>query len=254
MPDESAASPPPEKPAFTAFPAFQDATCAAGKHLLNRPDASHYGRPVNTLTVLPLGKQYYAPSKETWVLAILDALSRESELSQRDLARLLGISGAVVNQHLRELQARGFLVFEARNAKSYRYVLTPEGESLRGEMVSRCSSEAIHIYTALKRHVGERLHSLRDRGISKIAMFGASETCEVVLSALCDMPFKVMALVDNNAEKHGTLFHGHVVSPPRILESLDCQAVLITSFGRQGEIREQLLPLCRARGMEIVSL
>ncbi len=133
-------------------------------------------------------------------------------------------------------------------------MLTPEGERLRGEMISRCTSEAIHIYTALKRHCRERLEWLRSRGILKIAMFGASETCEVVISALGGMPFRVMALVDNDASKHGTIFHGHVVSSPQVLGVVDCQAVLITSFGRQFEIREQLAPLCRTRGLEIVSL
>lgn len=228
--------------------------CAAGKGLLCETKTRQFGRPMNDLTVLPLRKQYYAPSKDTWVLAILDALSLDSNLSQRDLGRRLGISGAVINQRLRELQNRSLLRFEVRNGKSYRYILTPEGESLREEMVSRCTSEAIHIYTALKRHCRERLEWLRARNIIKIAMFGASETCEVVISALSDMPFKVMALVDNDVAKHGTVFHGYVVSSPRILELVDCQAVLITSFGRQSEIREQLAPLCRTRGVEIVSL
>ncbi|QLA17967.1 winged helix-turn-helix transcriptional regulator [Desulfolutivibrio sulfoxidireducens] len=209
---------------------------------------------MNNLAVLPLRKRYYAPSQETWVLAILDALSRDSELSQRALARHLGRSGAVVNQRLHELRARRLVRFEARDAKSYRYVLTPEGERLRGEMISRCTSEAIHIYTALKRHCRERLERLRAGKILKIAMFGASETCEVVLSAVRDMPFRIMALVDNDPAKHGTVFHGYVVSSPRVLELVDCQAVLITSFGRQAEIREQLLPLCRARGVEIATL
>ncbi len=228
--------------------------CAVGRGLVCDAKTRQFGRPMNDLTVLPLRKQYYVPSKDTWVLAILDALSLDSDLSQRDLARRVGISGAVVNQRLRELQTRGLIVFEARNAKSYRYPLTPEGERLREEMVSRCTSEAIHIYTAIKRHCRLRLEWLRARNIQKIAMFGASETCEVVISALSDMPFKVMALVDNDVAKHGTVFHGYVVSSPRILELVDCQAVLITSFGRQSEIREQLAPLCRTRGVEIVSL
>jgi DNA-binding MarR family transcriptional regulator len=234
--------------------AFKGSACPARERRAKGGEIRHFGLPMNNFNVLPLRKQYYAPSKETWVLALLDALSRDSDLTQRDLARRLGISGAVVNQHLRELQERGLIVFEARNGKSYRYVLTLEGERLRDEMVSRCSSEAIHIYTALKRHVRERLDWLRSRNISRIVMFGASETCEVVLSALSDMPLKVLALVDNDDAKHGTLFHGYVVSSPLILESVDCQAVLITSFGRQTEIREQLAPLCRARGVEIVSL
>ena len=209
---------------------------------------------MNNFAVLPLRKQYYAPSKGAWVLAILDALSRDPELSQRDLAKRLDISGAVVNQHLRELHARNLILFEARNRKSYRYVLTAEGERMRLEMASGCSSEAIHIYTALKEYVRDRLQELQKRGIDKIVLFGASETCEVALSVLSGMPLKVMALVDNDAAKHGTLFHGYVVSSPRILEAVDCQAVLITSFGRQGEIYAQLELLDRARGLEVVTL
>ncbi|AGW15276.1 winged helix-turn-helix transcriptional regulator [Megalodesulfovibrio gigas] len=212
---------------------------------------------MNSLPVLPLRTRYYSPSRDTWVLAILDALSRDCDLSQRDLAKRLGLSGAVINQHLHELQGRGLLRFESRNAKSYRYVLTPEGEQLHAEMASCCSSEAIHIYTALKYHVRERLRLLAQRNLTRIVLFGASETCEVALSALAlpeGLPLQVVALVDNDPAKQGTLFHGHVVSPPHVLETLDCHAVLITSFGRQGEIREQLTSLCRARGLEMVSL
>lgn len=209
---------------------------------------------MNNLAALPLRKQYFAPGKDTWVLAILEALSRESDISQRDLGRLLHISGAVVNQHLRELNERQLIRFEARNGKSYRYVLTAEGEALRQDMATRCSTEAIHIYTGLKALVRERLLGLAARELTRIVLFGASETCEVVLSALGDLPLKVMALVDNDAAKHGTLFHGYIISPPHILDAVDCQAVLVTSFGRQAEIKAQLAPLCRARGLEIASL
>lgn len=209
---------------------------------------------MSSLPALPLDTQYFAPSRDTWVLAILDALRYDSALSQRDLAKRLGLSGAVVNQHLRELQERGLIRFEARNGKSYRYIPTAAGEDLHAEMACGFSSEAIRIYTALKRQVAARLKELSRRNIERLAFFGASETCEVALSALGTMPVKVVAVVDNDPDKQGTLFHGYVVSPPHVLEMVDCQAVLITSFGRRDEIRQQLEPLCRARGMEMVSL
>ncbi len=209
---------------------------------------------MSSLPALPLDTQYFAPSRDTWVLAILDALCHDSGLSQRDLARKLGVSGAVVNQHLRELQERGLIRFEARNGKSYRYIPTPDGQALRADMARDFSSEAIRIYAALKRQVGERLHGLARDNIERIALFGASETCEVALSVLAGLPIKVLAVVDNDLDKQGGLFHGYVVSPPHVLEMVDCQAVLITSFGRRDEIRQQLEPLCLARGMEMVSL
>ncbi len=209
---------------------------------------------MSSLPALPLATQYFAPSRDAWVLAILDALRHDSGLSQRDLARRLGLSGAVVNQHLRELQERGLIRFEARNGKSYRYIPTPEGEDVHAEMARGFSGEAIRIYSALKRQVGDRLQELARRDIKRIALFGASETCEVALSSLVPMPVKVVAVVDNDPDKQGSIFHGYVVSPPHVLEMVDCQAVLITSFGRRDEIRQQLEPLCRARGMEMVSL
>jgi len=85
-------------------------------------------------------------------------------------------------------------------------------------------------------------------------LFGASETCEVVLSALRGSRFAIMALVDNDVGKHGKLFHGYVVAPPQVLETLACQAVLITSFACQDEIFEQLEPVRLRRGLEVVKL
>ncbi|WP_245587880.1 winged helix-turn-helix transcriptional regulator [Desulfovibrio inopinatus] len=201
-----------------------------------------------------LRTRYYAPSKDARVLGILDALSQDSEISQRDIARRLGISGALVNQHLHELASRHLLQFEALNGKSYRYSLTPDGERLRKEMEAIYATEAVHIYTALKSRIRKRLEYLVKKSLFRVVFFGASETCEVALSASANLPLKVIALVDSDPHKQGTLFHGYVLSPPQILETVACDAVLITSFGRQQEISEQLAPLCRATGVEMVSL
>lgn len=209
---------------------------------------------MSNLPALPLATQYFAPSRDTCVLAILNTLRHGSEISQRDLARQLGLSGAVVNQHLRDLQERGLIRFEAKNGKSYRYVPTAEGETLCADMAREFSSEAVRIYGALKRQVGERLWGLVRDNIERIALFGASETGEVALSVLAGIPVKVLAVLDNDPNKQGTFFHGHVVSPPHVLEMVNAQAVLITSFGGRDEIRQQLQPLCLARGMEMVSL
>lgn len=206
------------------------------------------------LQALPLVARYFAPSRDAWVLAILDALRCDSGLSQRDLAKRLGLSPAVVNQHLRGLQRRGLIRFEARNGKSYRYVPTPAGEDAHAAMATDFSSEAVRIYSAVKRQVAGRLADLPRRGVARIALFGASETCEVALSVLAAMPVKIVAVVDNDPDKQGALFHGYVVSPPYVLEMADCQAVCITSFGRGEEILRQLAPLCRERGMEVVRL
>ncbi|MDO9082042.1 MAG: winged helix-turn-helix transcriptional regulator [Humidesulfovibrio sp.] len=198
--------------------------------------------------------KFIKPSKETRVLSILNSLSQDSTLSQIELGKRLKLSGAMVNQYLRLLQEQNLIEYRPVNGKSYRYVLTSGGEKSRRQMFSDYSSETIRLYTNIKDFILSKLRSLERRGRKKIVLFGASETCEVVLSALRDTAFQVVAVVDNDHEKHGTIFHGYVISSPTVLDNVDCQSVVITSFGRQDEIHQQLQPVSQSRGLEIVRL
>lgn len=195
---------------------------------------------------------YLKPSKNTRVLAILDALSHDSGVSQYELGRRLNLSGAMVNQYLKHLQTEEMVEFLPVNGKSYQYVLTGTGQKKRREMFSDYSSETIRLYTTVKNYIIDKLQALVTTRRSRIALFGASETCEVVLSALHEAPFQVVLVLDNNPEKHGQIFHGHVISSPHVLEKVECDAVVITSFGKQDEIYEQLEPLSKTRGFKIV--
>ena len=195
---------------------------------------------------------YLKPSKSTRVLAILDALSRDSSLSQFELGKQLNLSGAMVNQYLKQLQGSGLVEFLPVNGKSYRYTLTDRGQQSRREMFSDYSSETVRLYTTIKDFVLEKLSGLREEGKRRLGLFGASETCEVVLSALRDTEFQVMLLLDNDTRKQGQIFNGHVVSAPHVLDQVDCDAVVITSFGKQTEIYGQLKPYSEKRGFQIV--
>lgn len=195
---------------------------------------------------------YLKPSKSSRVLAILDALSRNSSLSQFELGKQLHLSGAMVNQYLKQLQADGLVEFLPVNGKSYNYTLTEQGQQSRRQMFSDYSSETVRLYSTIKEFVLDKLKALDDKGTRRLALFGASETCEVVLSALRDTSFQVMLLLDNDKTKQGQIFNGHVVSAPHVLDQVDCDAVVITSFGKQDEIYEQLKPYSDKRGFQIV--
>lgn len=195
---------------------------------------------------------YLKPSKSTRVLAILEALTRDSSLSQFELGKRLNLSGAMVNQYLKQLQQSGLVEFLPVNGKSYRYTLTAQGQQSRRDMFSDYSSETVRLYTTIKDFVLENLSGLLAEGKTRLALFGASETCEVVLSALRDTKFQIMILLDNDPKKQGQMFNGHVVSAPHVMDQVDCDAVVITSFGKQAEIFEQLKPYSEKRGFQIV--
>jgi len=202
-----------------------------------------------------VNKTYYRPSKTARYLAILDTLAQDSMVSQNELGRRANLSGAMVNQYLKEMVDNELIEYERVNGKSFRYLLTGEGEARRQAMFSNFSSETVQIYTALKKAIASKLTSLKARELKKLILFGASETCEIVLQALqATGGFEVMALVDNDPAKAGKTLGGHVISPPVALESLRPQAVVITSFGCQEEIYRQLRALYEQHNVEIIRL
>ena len=206
------------------------------------------------MSMIILDKEFLKPSKEARKLSILESLALDSSQSQHDLGARTNLSGAMVNQYLKELQGDRLIRFEPANGKKFRYRLTPEGERFRDRIFAMYSSELVRLYTALKETITDRLDALWAAGVKKVVLFGASETCEVVLSALRAAPCEVLAVVDNDPAKQGTIFHGHVVCPPHILEAIRCDAVIVTSYGSREEICQQLVNLTATRQMEIVRL
>ena len=100
--------------------------------------------------MLLANKTFYNPSKAARYLAILDTLSQNSRVSQTELGRRANLSGAMVNQYLKEMVDKNLIEYERVNGKSFRYLLTDQGEAKRQSMFSSFSSETVQIYTALK--------------------------------------------------------------------------------------------------------
>ena len=203
-----------------------------------------------------IDKKFLKPTKQARVLAILENLKADSCISQHDMAKNTDLSDAMINKYLKELNTQGLIDLRPLNGKSYSYEVTAGGEEQRAGLLGQYCAEIVQIYSALKRMIEAKLLTLQAEGCSNLALFGASETCEVTLAALKNLEFKIMAIVDNDVRKQGTMFHGHIIHSPMIISALDLHAVVITSFGWQQEIYDQLQSLTKKHNkpMQIIRL
>lgn len=197
---------------------------------------------------------FLRPSTDHRTLSLLETLAEDSAVSQSTLGERTGLSAAMVNKYLRDLQHQGLIEKRPLNAKCYEYVLTRAGHGQRRELLGQYCAEVVRSYTALKTLVRGKLARLEQTGKRRLVLWGASETCEVALSAIRETSLTVLALVDSNPAKHGTLLAGLPILPPAILPSMQCDAVIITSFGKSGDIHAQLKPLAEAHDLEVVRL
>ena len=103
---------------------------------------------------------------------VLALLEKNPDISQRDLAKALGISLGGVNYSLRALVEKGMV--KAQNFSSsdkklaYAYILTPKGLAEKSMLTARFLKRKMDEYEALRFEIESLQSSLRDKQQSSI--------------------------------------------------------------------------------------
>lgn len=98
---------------------------------------------------------------------VLALLEKSPDISQRDLAKALGISLGGVNYSLRALVEKGMVKaqnFSSSDKKlSYAYILTPKGLVEKSQLTARFLKRKMDEYEALRFEIESLQSSLRDQ-------------------------------------------------------------------------------------------
>ena len=98
---------------------------------------------------------------------ILKKLEEDPTISQRDLARELGISLGRANFCLRALMEKGLIKANNfknnRNKKAYMYYLTPRGMAEKARATTRFLERKVAEYEALQREIATLRRDLQGR-------------------------------------------------------------------------------------------
>jgi len=98
---------------------------------------------------------------------ILKKLQEDPQISQRDLARELGISLGRANHCLRALMDKGLIKANNfknnRNKKAYMYYLTPRGMTEKARATARFLEVKVAEYEALQREIDHIRRDMQER-------------------------------------------------------------------------------------------
>ena len=88
---------------------------------------------------------------------IIRKISKDSNISQREMSTELGISLGKINYCLRALKEKGFIKIKnfskSENKMKYFYVLTPKGISEKTKITIRFMKQKIREYDELKKEI-----------------------------------------------------------------------------------------------------
>jgi len=97
---------------------------------------------------------------------LLKILSQETNLSQRDMAKRVGISLGKVNFCISELAKRGMITVirfkSAKDKRPYTYILTPRGLQEKAKLTMRFLKLKLTEYEELKRQIRQLANEIEN--------------------------------------------------------------------------------------------
>lgn len=199
------------------------------------------------------GLQFFSTTRMWKEFRLLTLIADEPAISQHRLGRAIGASSSMTNTYIKEFVQQGLLQMSGDTNRTVRYELTQAGRKMRRQLLHLYGREAARLHTAARREYEKRLNELAAGGITRLVLFGAATTGELVYQASRDSALTIVAVVDNDPNKQGRPFGSLVVLPPSAIESFQPDAVLIAAFGRPEEIYQQIKHL-KEKGIEIIRL
>jgi DNA-binding MarR family transcriptional regulator len=171
-------------------------------------------------------------------LQILDELSNNDAMTQRDLSQRLGIALGLVNSYIKNLVAKGFITVRNIPTKRYAYYLTPKGFAEKSRLAYDLLQDYTRIYREARNNYRQLFFELERAGAKRIVFAGADEVAEFAYITLQDTKLELAGVID--MDKAGELFLGRKIAPMSGLKDMEYDSIVITSYLNRYKVYEAL--------------
>jgi len=114
-------------------------------------------------------------------LGMLNAVEENSVLTQRSLARELGIALGLANAYLKRCVTKGYIKVTHAPAKRYAYYLTPQGFAEKSRLTAQYLAISFDFFRLARSQCSTLFVECEARGWSRIALCGAGELAEIAM-------------------------------------------------------------------------
>jgi DNA-binding MarR family transcriptional regulator len=112
-------------------------------------------------------------------LALLQAVEADPDISQAKLAEDLGVAIGTVNWHLKRLIEKGFIKVKRARRRKLRYIITPEGISLRAKLTLAYIRDSFKLFRRVRQRVMKLLETLQEHDIHMVRLVGDGDIADV---------------------------------------------------------------------------
>jgi DNA-binding MarR family transcriptional regulator len=112
-------------------------------------------------------------------LIILEQIEQNPDATQASLAGDAGVAVGTINWHIKRLVNKGYVKVKRAERKKLRYIITPEGISLRARLTIDYIQNQFSLYRLTREKVNTVLAQVRVEGYTGVRLIGEGDVAEV---------------------------------------------------------------------------
>ncbi|MEO5335309.1 MAG: winged helix-turn-helix transcriptional regulator [Magnetospirillum sp. WYHS-4] len=176
-------------------------------------------------------------------LGLLNAIHENSAMTQRSMAKDLGIALGLANAYLKRCVRKGLVKVQQVPANRYAYYLTPQGFAEKSQLTARYLSMSFDFFRHARTQCGEVYTQCAQQGWRRIALAGVGDLGEIATLCARDAEVDLVGFLDAAADT--SHFAGLPVAVhPDELGAVD--AIVVTDLGAPQETFERMTRLFAA--------
>jgi hypothetical protein len=136
------------------------------------------------------------------LLGLLSAVERDSAVTQRHLARELGIALGLANAYLRRCAKKGLIKIRQAPLNRYAYYLTPRGFAEKSRLTAEYLAVSFDFFRHARRDCAALFAACEARGWKRVALLGAGELAEIAVLSAAETLVEIVAVIDTSTTRH----------------------------------------------------
>lgn len=172
-------------------------------------------------------------------LPILQSIEQESNITQRSLAKRLGLALGLINSYLRHCINKGLVKIEQIPANRYLYYLTPEGFAEKSRLTAEYLSRSFRFYRKASNSCLRAFDHCRSKDWCEVILCGISDLAEIAVLQASRADIHIAGIFDSRTNRDQFLNFSVWYS----LTDLPTEPVcVITTLGAPQRMIQELTP------------
>jgi ribosomal protein S25 len=164
-------------------------------------------------------------------LRLLEAVHEDSRVTQRGMAKKLGIALGLANIYLKRMIHKGYIKVVNVQPNRISYLITPRGIAEKARLTYEFMDYSLHLYGEVRQHLREAMQDCAAEG-KRVAIFGSGEAAELAYLSLKESGMEPVAIFD---QEGGREFLGMPVRPIAEHGAVEYDLMIVATLDRSGQ-------------------